>query len=181
MNCSVFVIVFIGTVTLSTKERWPSVFITCSVCSFLPDGSNCSFCLTCRLPPHDHLAISQWWKKKSHTPGPSSQCPRRGGQIGGEITLEVTTWICLPINLVTFVSPSLPSLYNLCLPDATFGLGNPAVFCVLFYAMTKPEDESLCEFTSVLPKPSLQGQKGQDRRGRMCVVTYRNHIGFNVT
>lgn len=121
------------------------------------------------------------WIVPCHTPGPSSQCPRRGGQIGGEITLEVTTWICLPINLVTFVSPSLPSLYNLCLPDATFGLGNPAVFCVLFYAMTKPEDESLCEFTSVLPKPSLQGQKGQDRRGRMCVVTYRNHIGFNVT
>lgn len=128
--------------------------------------------------PSRHFPVME---KKCHTPGPSSQCPRRGGQIGGEITLEVTTWICLPINLVTFVSPSLPSLYNLCLPDATFGLGNPAVFCVLFYAMTKPEDESLCEFTSVLPKPSLQGQKGQDRRGRMCVVTYRNHIGFNVT
>lgn len=179
MNCSC--IVFIGTVTLSTKERWPSVFITRSVCSFLPDGSNCSFCLTCRLPPHDHLAISLWWKKMSHTRALFPVSKKGGGRVGGEITLEVTTWICLPINLITFVSPSSPSLHNLCLPDATFGLGNPAICCVLFYVMTKPEDESLREFASVLPKQSLQGQKGQDRRGRMCVVTYGNHIGFNVT
>lgn len=167
MNCSC--VVFISTVTLSIKERWPSVFVTCSVCSFLPDGSNYSFCLPCRLPPHDHLAVSSLMEKFHTALGAVSKRVGWGGGGGCEITLEIMTRSCLAINLIEFILRPSSSLHNLRLPVATCGFGSPAILCTLFHAMTKLEDDSLCEIASVLPKQSPQGQ-GERTGGGGCML-----------
>lgn len=133
----------INTVTSRIEESRPSVFITCTVCSFHPDGTNCSFCLTLCWHAGCHsakdwafsLSVSLFTPmEKFHTT--SGAVSKRGEGVcacveGGrcdvsmvKTTVETMTWAYLAITLVEFVPP--PFLRILCLTVTVFGVAQPA-------------------------------------------------------
>lgn len=67
---------------LSMEERRPSVFIACTVCSFVPDGTNCSFLsnfvLTCKLTTTPFPSVS-WFTPTERFHNTSDAGSKRGG------------------------------------------------------------------------------------------------------